>query len=152
MDLKTLKKPFSAQDIEWRVQRSGFKNGKVWAMVLAYVTNRAIMDRLDETVGPQGWCNKFEPGPNGGIVCGLSIKVGDEWITKWDGADNTGIEAIKGGLSTAMKRSAVQWGIGRYLYDLDVVFANVHEGGAHSGKLKDDTWFKWDPPPLPEWA
>ena len=28
------------------------------------------------------------------------------------------MEAIKGGLSNAMRRAAVQWGIGRYLYDL----------------------------------
>ncbi|MDI8954255.1 hypothetical protein MJO10_29205, partial [Salmonella enterica subsp. enterica serovar Anatum] len=39
-----LDEPFAAEDIEWRIQQSGkTRDGKVWAMVLAYVTNRAIM-------------------------------------------------------------------------------------------------------------
>ena len=68
-----LRLPFSAEDIEWRVQRSGMKDGRPWAMVLAYVTNRAIQDRLDYVLGAENWRNQFEAGPDGGIVCGLSI-------------------------------------------------------------------------------
>ena len=41
---KDLNEPFPVEDIEWRIQQSGDKNGKPWAMVLAYVTNRAIME------------------------------------------------------------------------------------------------------------
>lgn len=51
---------------------------------------------------------------NGGVECGISIKIDGEWITKWDAAENTQVEAVKGGRSGAMKRAAVQWGIGRY--------------------------------------
>ena len=48
MKLEELKNCFPAEDIEWRVQRSG-KTGKgYWAVVLAYVTNRAIQQRLDD--------------------------------------------------------------------------------------------------------
>ena len=47
-ELDRLRDPFAPGDIEWRVQTAGEKNGKPWARVLAYVTNRAIMDRLDE--------------------------------------------------------------------------------------------------------
>jgi hypothetical protein len=153
MNLEDLKKPFSAKDIEWRVQQSGKKqDGEIWAMCLAYVTNRAIMDRLDAVCGPENWKNDFIPAPEGGVLCGLSIKLGDDWVTKWDGASNTDIESVKGGLSNAMKRSAVQWGIGRYLYDLDVGWANIDEKGRFSAKTKDNTWFKWNPPQLPAWA
>src|SRR5690606_38042070 len=77
---------------------------------------------------------------------------GDEWVTKWDGAENTEKEAVKGGLSGAMKRAAVQWGIGRYLYQLEEGWANVHEGGQYSAQTKDKKWFRWDPPALPAWA
>ena len=70
-------------------------------------------------------------------------------MIKWDGGPSTQIEPVKGGLSGAMKRSAVQWGIGRYLYSLPVGWAKVHEAGIHSDKLKDGTWFKWDPPVIP---
>lgn len=161
MDLSKLKEPFPAKDIEWRIQRSGLKDGKPWAMVLAYVTNRAIMDRLDDVCGAGDWCNEFKDGPNGGLLCGIGIRVEtgitpENWVTKWDGADNTDIEKVKGGLSGAMKRAGVQWGIGRYLYNLEAGFANIHPGGAHRDSIKNidgtKTHIKWDPPPLPDWA
>lgn len=156
MDLKELGKPFPASDIEWRVQRSGVKNGKPWAMVLAYVTNRAILERLDKVCGHAGWQNKFIPGPTGGVLCGISIKCGSEWITKWDGADNTEVEAIKGGLSSAMKRAGSQWDIGRYLYNLEATFANVVDKGSNRGVAKDPDGkrvsFQWNDPQLPKWA
>jgi hypothetical protein len=123
-------------------------------MVLAYVTNRAIMERLDNVCGPEGWRNEYIAGPSGGLLCGLSIKVEDEWITKWDGAENTDIESVKGGLSNAMKRAAVQWGIGRYLYNLDATYVNANPNGKHWQKGKQGKYdsFKWDAPALPTWA
>jgi hypothetical protein len=165
MDLKKLAEPFPASDVEWRVQSSGVKgDGSVWARVLAYITNRAIMERLDEVCGPANWRNEFRHEANGAVLCGISIRVlrefGDlqnegesyEWVTKWDGAENTDIEAVKGGLSGAMKRAGYQWGIGRYLYQLEEGFARVSENGAHFAKTKDGKAFKWDAPALPLWA
>ena len=156
-NLARLRDPFAPEDIEWRVQQAGEKNGKPWARVLAYVTNRAIMERLDEVAGPENWQNVFREGPAGGVVCGLSVRVTRpdgtaDWVTKWDGAENSDVEPVKGGLSNAMKRAAVQWGIGRYLYDLEEGWARVHDGGRFSAKGKDGGWFKWDPPELPTWA
>jgi len=151
-----LKRPFEAHEIEFRVQQSGEKNGKCWAMVLAYVTNRAIMDRLDEVFGVGGWKNEFLPTPSmDGVMCGISAKIDGEWVTKYDGAENTQVEAVKGGLSSAMKRTAVQFGIGRYLYQLESNFATIVEGrvdGSKSAKTKDNKWFNWLPPELPNFA
>ena len=153
MDLSRLKDCFESNDIEWRLQQCGkTKEGKIWGMALAYVTNRAIMNRLDEVCGPENWKNEFKAAPDGGILCGISIKIGDEWVTKWDGAENTDIEAVKGGLSGAMKRAAVQWGIGRYLYKLEESWINENKNGAYRGKTKDGTAFRWDAPELPAWA
>lgn len=159
MDLNKFDEPFAADDIEWRIQQSGKTGaGKVWAMVLAYVTNRAIMKRLDDVCGKAGWKNEYRDIPNnGGVECGISIKVGDEWITKWDAAEQTQVEAVKGGRSGAMKRAAVQWGIGRYLYDLEEGFAQIStekekSRGWNRAKLKDGTTFYWLPPNLPSWA
>lgn len=152
--LSDLKEPFDPSDIEWRIAQRGERDGKPWAKVLAYVTNRAIMERLDEIVGPQCWKNEFKQLP-GAFLCGLSIKVGDEWITKWDGAQESQIEATKGGLSGAMKRAAVQWGIGRYLYNLEGGFADVSTNGKHyaaKDTRNNHKAFKWNPPTLPEWA
>jgi hypothetical protein len=153
IDFTALKKPFPPEDVEWRIQSSGEKNGKIWAMVLAYITNRAIMDRLDEVCGPGNWKNKFDTGPQGGVICCIAIKVDGEWVEKWDGADKTAVEEVKGGLSGAMKRAGVQWGIGRYLYDLDAGWAKISDNGKFSAKLKEgNKWFRWDPPDLPAWA
>jgi len=150
MDLSKLKDRFPESDLEWRVQRSGIKNKTPWALVVPYITNRAIMDRLDEVCGPENWSNGFlnAPGGDGGVVCGISIKAGDEWVTKYDGAERTNIEAVKGGLSNAMKRAAVQWGIGRYLYELDGPFFAVFSAkGKNSDKI-ENTFYRWDPPKL----
>ncbi len=156
--LEQLHMPFPGPDIEWRVQRSGFKDGKPWAMVLAYVTSRAIQDRLDSVIGAENWQNRFDSLADGGIICGIGIRIDGDWIWKYDGADKTNIEATKGGLSGAMKRAGVQWGIGRYLYNLPRGFAVFNENGIFRGaikKSKDDRnpqWLRWNPPSLPSWA
>ncbi|MBG6243389.1 MAG: recombinase [Candidatus Symbiopectobacterium sp. Dall1.0] len=159
MELSQLDAPFPIDDIEWRVQRCGISNNNPWAMVLAYVTNRAIMKRLDDVCGKENWKNEFSPGPDGGVMCGISIRIRDEWVTKWDGADKTQVEAVKGGMSGSMKRAAVQWGIGRYLYSLEENFAICSiekKQGWNKASFKDtDNKYKniwWQTPPLPEWA
>lgn len=123
-DLDALSAYFPADDLEWKPQI--VRNGQ--ALALAYVTSRALMDRLDSVAGPAGWKNEFKPAPNDphgkSVLCGISVRVvydegGEaEWVTKWDGAENTDIEPVKGGLTGSFKRAAVQWGIGRYLYFL----------------------------------
>lgn len=158
IDWNKLKEPFPEKDIEWRIMQSGKGQKGIWAKCLAYVTNRAIMDRLDELVGEERWANDFKEGPGGGVICGISIFIKSEthpdgvWVTKWDGAENTAVEAIKGGLSGAMKRAAVQWGIGRYLYHLEEGWADINDSGKFRAKTKDGANFKWNPPSLPSWA
>ena len=68
------------------------------------------------------------------MICKLSIrfyfkteevsKWNVSWVTKTDGADDTTIEGAKGGISDALKRAAVQFGIGRYLYHPSAFDAN----------------------------
>jgi hypothetical protein len=117
------------------------------------------MERLDEVCGPANWRNEYRYEAGGAVLCGISIFTREpdrdpQWVTKWDGAENTDIEAVKGGLSNAMKRCGVQWGIGRYLYELEEGFAKVHANGAHYQAKKDGKYdaFNWDPPTLPPWA
>lgn len=108
-----LKAPFRPDEIEYRITATA--NGK--GLAVAYIQNRAIQNRLDEVMGFNNWKNEFSV-INGGKICGLSLRINDEWITKYDGANDTKIESTKGGISDSMKRAAVQWGIGRYLYNL----------------------------------
>ena len=133
MDLSVLSEPFSKDEVEWRVQRSGRSGGgKPYAMVLCYVTARAIMNRLDAVCGPMNWRDEFRT-TEGGTMCGISIRCGDEWVTKWDGSPDTQVEAFKGGLSKAFVRCAVKWGIGRYLYSLPTTFADITDKRSKDG-------------------
>lgn len=161
MNLYKLNEPFKESEIEWRIGRSGKKgNGQVWAMCLAYVQARAIMNRLDEVCGPGFWKPeyRFIPASQGtepGVIATISILVGDQWIAKEDGAEQTDIESFKGGLSSALKRAGVVWGIGRYLYGLEEGFAQIVPQGTKDGqwaKTKDGAEFYWIPPTLPQWA
>ena len=153
-----LQAPFPASDIEWRAQQAGVSaSGKPWARVLAYVTNRAIQSRLDEVFGVDGWQNLIREWRDKSTVCGIMARFGNDWITKWDGADETDIEATKGGISDAMKRAAVQFGIGRYLYKLEATFADCtfeRQSGPewHPAKYDKDKFLYWKTPNLPAWA
>lgn len=164
--LAQLYAPFDRENLEWRIDRVGKKNGRVWAKVLAYVTNRAIMERLNDVFGPTGWKNEYRKEPPKGWLCGISVYREDigEWVTKWDGAEETQFESFKGGLSSSMKRAAVQWGIGQYLYFIEEGFAQVDQSKSlatpnwakakvkQQGGGEETVQFHWGPPELPAWA
>lgn len=150
---KKLTAVFDPDDIEWRVSRSMKTSKGPKAVVLAYVTNRAIMNRLDEVFGVDGWKNEYKEWRDKGVLCGISAKLHGEWVTKWDGAEETNIEAVKGGFSGSMKRAAVQWGIGRYLYNLDEIWVDIKDRGQHFIKdQKNNIKGYWNSPMLPDWA
>ena len=127
-----LAKPFAPEDLEWRLQNTIEESMR--GMAVPYVTNRAIQNRLDEVCGPENWYNEFKPwhsnGKKDAQLCGIAIYFeGKGFITKWDGAEDSDIEPIKGGLSDSMKRAAYQWGIGRVLYSLDTVWVDIERRG-----------------------
>src|SRR5690348_457487 len=107
--------PFPSSYVEWRIGSTNAEKTK--GMPLCYIDARTVMDRLDSVMGPDNWQNKYDPGPNL-LVCNLGLKMpGGEWVWKADGAGATDVEGEKGMLSDALKRAAVRWGIGRYLYE-----------------------------------
>lgn len=128
-----LARPFAPEDLEWRLQRT--VEDKLRGIAVPYVTNRAIQARLDDVVGPDSWYNEYKPwhraGQKDSQLCGISIYFPERgFITKWDGAEDSDIEPVKGGLSDSMKRAAVQWGIGgRVLYVMDVVWVDIEKQG-----------------------
>ena len=142
-NLKDLSNPFPPEDVEWFIGATS--KDKTRGLAIPFITNRAVMDRLDQVCGITGWRNEFKNlgdrdiiGADGQLMakkssqlCGISIWSNDrqEWITKWDGAEESDIEAIKGSLSSAMKRAAVQFGIGRYLYKLESPWVEIEQRG-----------------------
>ena len=61
---------------------------------------RAVQKRLDETVGPFNWKNVYSLWHDNSQICGISIFYDErkEWVTKFDGAENSDFEPVKGGL------------------------------------------------------
>lgn len=147
MSLLDLAKPFPEGDIHWRVQGTPYeRNGQYSALALAYLDARDVMDRLDEACGPENWQSEFAETAKGRVVCRLGIRIGDDWVWKSDGAGDTDVEGEKGGLSDALKRAAVAWGIGRYLYRLDPPWVrcevNQRNGKTYWKKWLEDPWSK----------
>ena len=105
--------PFDPQKIKWTNKGGKSPND------LAYVDARIVMKRLDDVVGIANWKDEYVHIEGQGMICRLSVKIGDEWITKSDGASYTKIEPVKGAVSDSLKRAAAKFGIGRYLYYLD---------------------------------
>lgn len=86
-----------------------------------YVTAKSVMNRLDEVVGPWGWSDRYEPTPDGGFKCTLSLRLPDgQCIVREDvGArrkTNDAADAEKAAVSDAFKRAALKIGIARYLH------------------------------------
>lgn len=131
IDWQRLAAPFPASDIEWKPGATTRDKSKGLAM--AYITARAVQERLDEVFGPGRWKNEFRPGPEGGVLCRIYFKNEEgEWVWREDGADNTDVEAIKGGLSNAMKRAGAALGIGRYLYKMPAQWVPLDDRGRFS--------------------
>ncbi|MDK2594422.1 Rad52/Rad22 family DNA repair protein [Pseudoalteromonas obscura] len=160
-----LSAPFHDHEVEWMVNRKGMNQDALWVEVVPFITNRAVQHRLDEVLGIDGWKNEFKDG-HGGQICGLSIKVGDSWVTKWDGASYTDFEPLKGALSSSMKRASVQFGIGRYLHLVKPVFIECQRISDRNECTENYVTFKhaesdnqytilsaqWPSPLLPAWA
>ncbi len=127
--IKRLREPFGGREIEWKIQVTS--QDKQRGMAVAYMDARAVQKRLDETVGPFNWKNVYSLWHDNSQICGISIFYDErkEWVTKFDGAENSDFEPIKGGLSDSFKRAASVWGIGRYLYEMEGVWVEIEARG-----------------------
>lgn len=138
IDFAKLAAPFDK--IHWRAQTVVDRGTGPVAMALAYMDARDVMDRLDAVCGPDGWQDAYVETEKGRVICTLSIRVGEQWISKSDGAGDTAVEGEKGGISDALKRAAVKWGIGRYLYGLETPWADCEAFKGNDGKSRFKKW------------
>jgi hypothetical protein len=133
--LRQLSAPFDPRSVRWR---AGSTNKKKWeaakrppdfnrrGLPLAYIDARDVMDRLDEVCGHLWECDT-KAMPNGSYCASIGIEI--DGRTRWrsNGAGGTDIETEKGGYSDAIKRAAVMWGIGRYLYAVKAPWVRLDE-------------------------
>lgn len=139
---KLLSAPFAEREVKFKPQ--AVKGNR--AMALAYIDSRVIMDRLDEVVGFSNWQDKYRLLPDNSVMCRLSLRMGGSWISRTDVGSPSeqpdGGDRLKAAFSDALKRAAVKFGLGRYLYRLP------------------QQWCEYDPtkrqfvspPKLPAWA
>jgi hypothetical protein len=92
------------------------------ALVAYYIDARTVMDRLDSVVGVDGWTDDYTFLDHGSVLCRLSVRINGEWVSKEDtGSESEQPDAgdrLKAAVSDALKRAAVKFGVGRYLYSL----------------------------------
>lgn len=126
-----LKAPFPPSKISWRVGST--TQDKKKGLAFGYIDARDVMERLDEVCGPENWQCSY-PHATGKTICSIGVRIcregeGFEWIWKSDGAGDSDVEAEKGAMSDAFKRSAVRFGIGRYLYDIPATWVAIEPMG-----------------------
>jgi hypothetical protein len=139
---RALAAPFGLEEIRFKATEI---NGNR-ALVTAYVDARAIQNRLDAVLGVMGWQDSYQCLADGSVLCQLRLRFNNEWITKMDvggpsDQPDSG-DRLKAAFSSALKRAAVKFGIGRYLYRVPL------------------QWVDYDPakqafvrtPQLPAWA
>ena len=88
-----------------------------WWKELAYIDARQAQDLLDEVCWPENWKVEYKE-ISWNLFAWVSIKVWDEWITKWDAWSESNIEKEKWHISDSFKRACVTWGIWRFLYNI----------------------------------
>lgn len=121
MNIKDLKKEIP---YKWRVQ--SYSANKPQAQCVAYIDARDVMDLLDDALGAENWQSDFKEADDK-LFAGIGIKVNNEWIWKWDTGSESNMEAEKGQVSDSFKRAGVKWGIGRFLYNLDIKYVETNE-------------------------
>src|SRR5205823_537140 len=93
-------------------------------LVVPNVDASVSQDRLEHELGVSGWWDEYECLRDGSVVYRLRLRLGAEWITKMDVGSPSEQpdegDRRKAAFSDALKRAAVKFGIGRYLYRLPV--------------------------------
>ena len=139
--MAALSEPFEPHEVKWKPQ--AVKGNR--ALMIAYVDARVVMDRLDEVMGLGNWRTSSREVPEG-VVCRLEVRLDGEWIGHEDvgglSEQPDDGDKLKAGYSDALKRAAVRFGVGRYLYRLPHVWCDYDP--AKKRPLKD--------PQLPPWA
>jgi len=139
---RALAAPFGDTEVKFKPQ--AVKGNR--ALALAYVDVRAIMDRLDNVLGVENWQDRYQLLPDNSVMCQLRLRIGGRWITKSDvggpSEQPDGGDRLKAAFSDALKRAAVKFGIGRYLYRLPQQWADYDPQKRQFAC----------PPRLPSWA
>lgn len=158
--LGELSKPL---DYKWKLQ--SYTKDKSKAMCVAYIDARDVTQRLNE-VCVYGWHrDHFVIGTDVYCRVGLIMPDGSVIWRADAGESNNDTEKTKTAASDSFKRAAKEFGVGLFLYDLDIVKLPTKQDGNYYNVVDDKGNKVWDltkhingllkkgtetPPPTPE--
>ena len=130
--LADLRRPFTVDAIRFKPQVVKDSN----AMATFYIDARLAAERLNTVVGPEHWEETYRTLVDGSIMPGhffpvectltvFGISKADVGVYQKNAVDSM---AWKSAYSDALKRAAVKFGIGVYLYGLPNVWAEIKIG------------------------
>jgi hypothetical protein len=119
-DLKVLSEPFDEKTIGVKVQ--SFSKDKTKASLVCYVQHTDVYTRI-ESVDP-AWSSKVTDQSIVGDSCFVRTAVTIKGVTRENTGDGTD---FKSATSDALKRTAMLFGVGRYLYDSETAWVNYND-------------------------
>jgi len=125
-----LSDPFEISQLHVRVGSTS--KDKTKGLALVYLDARDVMDRLDECA-EQSWVDTYEYIGEGKDKMGQSY-VCFKCVLQVDNVMHSDVgqgSEHKDAVSDALKRAAVKFGVGRYLYDTPNVWFKMKEGGKY---------------------
>ena len=130
--VQALRKPFDPELIKWKIQTNP-KEGQDKAIVVAFIDSRDVTERLDLVTGGD-WSSEFSlPQVNAGAQFSLECALTVCGVTRRDvgtvPAPRQNEDSTKDLYSDALKRAAVQFGVGSHVYRFPKVKAKVQALG-----------------------
>jgi len=123
-------------EFKWKLQSYTKKKDK--ALCVAYIDSRTVTKRLNE-VAVYGWHREhFSIGAD--TYCRLGLVMPDntiQWRSDVGESDNA-TEKAKTSSSDSYKRAAINFGLGLFLYDMDIITLPVVQDGNYYNIVKPD--------------
>jgi hypothetical protein len=130
-----LAKPFAPRLVE--LKPGAVTKDKTRGLAMPYVDSRAYQYRLDSVCGPDGWQLRYQMTARG-VVCELTIFITKSAIGDYpkDAGDENPATSAE---AQSFKRACAAFGLGRYLYRLPQIWADLDD----KGKFKDAPGVVW---------
>lgn len=121
-----LSAPFALEVIQ--VKPAATTRDKTRALAICYVDSREYQQRLDDTVGPENWNIEYRPigGATIAIIARLTVLgVVREDVGECENEHDKNAWTIA--TAQAFKRACAAFGVGRYLYQLPMVWVDYNQ-------------------------
>jgi hypothetical protein len=121
-----LKAPFSPIAVSYKI--NSYNHAGTKAQITFYIDARDVQSRLNDVLGLSGWSFTWIPNRDSGVHGSLTLHFGEKSVTREDvGYPNSDgkEQQDKDAVSDALKRCAVHFGIGNFLYNLPQLWIDL---------------------------